>query len=476
MAQTMTAYFNIGGNFTSATTAISKSFDTVSTQIAKADKNVKNFNTTTATTKKSVNNTTSSVDSLIGKFTALVSTAYLAKKALDLTFSGINTAAVQKVQETTFQALLNSKEAGSNLYKYVGAYAKISALGREDIAKGVTSFLTVTRDMNQVEQLIKMTERLYAKDPTQGAEGAVFALKEALSGDVISLRNRFGITGLSGESLRNGDTTSKIEQIDQALNAFGATQEVVSANYNGLLAQTNIFTSNLKTAIGEGATPVMSSLAQVMVRLNENMEAGKYQPFINLMVNGMSAIGNTLAFVADNANWLIPVIGGVTTSILVCNAAMSIANTVVAIMGITLSTATGNWIRLGAVIAGVAATTALAASAMKNNSVEALEKSVGIDDIKNTAGKTLAGTKLPVEITNSDPVKVTGNVEIEKENLKYWLDMAGKKFFAEFNANTVAPQVNFNNTQITEKVDINEVCNRVGNVIYESSQIQPQGV
>lgn len=473
MAQNLTAVFKITDQYTTTMQKIIQSQKTFEQKQILADRATENFSKRLGEVKVEADKGASGVTLLTGKLMGLVSAAYLAKKALDLTFEGINTAALQKTQEITFQALLNSKEAGSYLYKYVGEYAKISALDRESTAKGVTTFLSFTRDINQIEQLIKMTERLYAKDPTQGAEGAVFALKEALEGDTLSLRNRFGISGLSGEKLRASDTTGKIEQIDSVLNRFGATQEVVDANYTNLTIQTEMFTSNLKTAIGEGATPAMNSLAEVMVRVNENMQAGKYQPFINLMVNGMSMIGRTMAFVAENANWLIPTLAGVVTALIACRTATLLMGTATLITGVAISAVTGNWIKLGAVIAGVAATAYMASKSL-NDSANGFD--VNLDEAKDLTGKALAGTDIPVEITNTDPVKVTGEVEIEKENLEYWLDMAGKKFFAEFNANTVSPSVNFYGTQVSEKVDVEEMSGLIGDFVYESAQIQPQGV
>ena len=212
----------------------------------------------------------------------------------------INLSAMQKVQETTFQALLNSKAAGSALYDYVSAYAKVSALGREDIANAVTAYSAYTKNADQLERMIKLTERLYAKDPTQGAEGAVFAMRELLSGDTMSIKDRFNMSGFSGETIRNfantGDIEGMLDYVDQMFNRFGATQEVVDANFDNLTTQTNIFTSNLKTAIAESATPAMETLAGTMRRLNAEMDAGKYQPdehpFTGLarMIHGIGAV------------------------------------------------------------------------------------------------------------------------------------------------------------------------------------------
>lgn len=201
---------------------------------------------------------------------------YAVKKAWDGAMSAINTAAMQKVQETTFQALTNSKQAGTALYDYVSAYARVSALSREELANATTSYLTYAKTTDQLERMIKLTERLYAKDPTQGAAGAVFAMRELLSGDTMSIKDRFNMSGFSGETIRNfantGDIEGMLDYIDQIFNRFGATQEVVDANYDNLITQTNIFASNTKTAIGEAATPAMETLSGVMKQLNSDMQ------------------------------------------------------------------------------------------------------------------------------------------------------------------------------------------------------------
>ncbi len=466
MAQTLQAVFALNDKYTMAIRKIMQSQDAYEKKQMKIDKATETFSKRCGNLKKDADTGATGVSNLAGKIGGLVSAAYIGKKALEGMFSAINTSALQKVQETTFQALLNSEKIGSQLYSYVGAYAKTSALGREDIAKGVTSFLTVTRDMNQVEQLIKMTERLYAKDPTQGAEGAVFALKEALAGDTISLRNRYGITGLSGESLREGDTSSKLEQIDNVLNRFGATQAVVDKNFNGLLTQTNIFTSNLKTAIGEQATPVMETLAGVVQQLNADMEAGKYQPFINLMVNGMELIGNGIAWVAKNANWLIPVVGGVVTGIIAYNIATAVA-------GVVTAGLTGNWAGIVGMAVGV--TTAVAGMTLAMKDAQKVADSSTTFDLKAKLENDLLSTTLPTEITNEAPIAVKGEVDIEKENFRYLLDMAGQKFFAQYSHNTIVPQQQIT-MQVTKEVDSDEILSKVSNGLSEMIEKSPDGL
>ncbi len=386
-----------------------------------------------------------------------------AKQAWDGAMSAINLSAMQKVQETTFQALLNHKAAGSALYDYVSAYAKVSALGREDIANAVTAYSTYTKNADQLEQLIKLTERLYAKDPTQGAEGAVFAMRELLSGDTMSIKDRFNMSGFSGETIRNfantGDIEGLLTYVDQMFNKFGATQEVVDANFDGLITQTNIFTSNLKTAIAESATPAMEQLARVMQRLNADMDAGKYQPFINLMGNGMQLIGNGIAWVAENLNWIAPTVVGVVTALLIYKGTMMAVNAVQLIVAGTAQLLTGNW--LGAAAALAAFVGAAAAVSAVSNDIET-QTNLDVEEAKKKFAAfeselpdTMSST-VPVEVSNTAPISVKGEVEIEEESLRYMLDIQGQQWLAKFTTATLAPQNVFNNTVIRETADFDE--------------------
>lgn len=387
---------------------------------------------------------------------------YTAKKAWDGAMKAINLSAMQKVQETTFQALLNHKEAGSALYDYVSAYAKISALGREEIANAVTAYTAYTKNADQLERLIKLTERLYAKDPSQGAEGAVFAMRELLSGDTMSIKDRFNMGGFSGETIRNfantGDIEGLLDYVDQMFNKFGATQEVVDANYDNLITQTNIFASNMKTAIAESATPAMENLSGVMKRLNNDMSAGKFQPFIALMSNGMELIGSGVLWVADNLNWLAPAVFGVTTAFIIYKGVQMGATFALGIFQAVTALTTGNVIKLAGAVAGLVGGMAMMSKLSKDID---LQTDLDVSSAKEAFAsfeKDLPGLQkdVPVHVSNSAPIKVKGEVEIEEESLRYMLDIQGQKWLAKFTTATLAPQNIFNGTVIRETADFEE--------------------
>ena len=136
-------------------------------------------------------------DSVNNKLLKTASLAYMAKKGFDVLMGGIKTSATLMSQENTLKALVGPA-AGSALMDYNKAYARRSMFYVTQVNAGSIGFLNYTRDIDQLDRMQQMAERLYAKDPNQGAEGAMFAMKEQVSGYVVSARNRYGITGVSG--------------------------------------------------------------------------------------------------------------------------------------------------------------------------------------------------------------------------------------------------------------------------------------
>lgn len=481
---TLAAVFKLTDQYTATMQKIIKSSD----EYEKKQNDAKKATDTLKSGIKGLQNSTSTAASGIGAVTAkiggLVSAAYLGKKALDLMFLSIKQSASNQVQLTTFQSLLGSKQAGNDLNDYIKAYSKQSALSYSNLASSTTSFLGFTKDINQIEQLNKLVERLYAKDPTQGASGAVFALKEVLSGDTMSIKDRFNMSGISGEKIRNltnsGDINGTIQYLDEIFNKFGATQDVVTANYDSLLTGFERFKSNFVQGMSDEASPAVQNLSLVMQQLNADMDAGKFQPFFNLIANGAAAIANGIAWVSQNIEIVAPVVVGLSTAIIGYNAAMAIATGVTLMFGAAAGAVTGQWLMVGAAVATVAATAATVASITSDLNKGNTEAAKTLSDTKAAAAKSMAGTtagvKIPVEVANTSPISVKGEVEIEKESQKYLFDLAAQKAFATFNMQQVTPQVFIQNQTVTKVADLEEINQSMGDIIYQNQQSQASGV
>lgn len=480
MSRTLAAVFRLTDQYTSTMRRIIQSQESFERQQAKADAAAEKFRQRLSQIGPDAGDASSGIGAFTKQIGGLVSAAYIGKKAVDTLVGAIKTGATIQVQKNTFGALTGAKEAGNALYDYVSSYAKLSALSREQLASATSAFIPYTKDINQIEQLIKLTERLYMKNPAQGAEGAVFAIKELLAGDTMSIKGRFNMTGFSGKKIRemanSGNVQGMIDYFDTMFARFGASQEVVDANFQSLTTQVNLFKSNIVSAMGDEANPAVQSLSATFQRLNEDMNAGRFQPFFTLVANGTQAIASGVGWLADNLNVVAPVVVGVATALLAYHAATSVATMVTTIAGVVVSATTQNWLGLAAAIAGAAAAYGIY-KGMENSGVSVTDAQRQLEEAKKLAGTELGktpGVSLPVDITNKSPISVKGTVEIERESLKYLFEVSKMKFFASFNTSTMSPQFNMYG-DVNQTADVDELFDQFGTVIHETAAVQAAG-
>ena len=430
-------------------------------------------------------------DKIALKIGGIVTASYAAKKAVSFLLDVIKQGAQQQVQKNTLIALMGDKTLGGDLYDVVSTYAKNSAMSRSDLANGVNSFLAYTHNGDQLKQLMDLTQRLYMWNPEQGSEGAVFALKEVLGGQTTSLKNRFNINGISAEKVtgfyNKGDTKGLIDYLDKALNKAGATQEVVDENFKSLTVQANNFGKNFTDAISNQANPAVQSLTQTLIDLNGQMEAGDFDGFFNAVANAANNLALAGAWLAKNWQTVVPAISAVIGAFTIYTMAAKTIKFVTETLDIAVSAVTGNWIKLGLAIAGAIGGWALSekllgsggdtATKQMQTYQEAMKKYE--DDLKkqqNTAGNKNSEDSVNTNVTNSSPIKVSGTVEIEKENLKYMFEAATAKFYAQFNATKVEPTVTIQNQNVTQTADVNDIDNALGSIVAGRANVSAGGV
>ena len=257
-------------------------------------------------TKKHSENLVNPLSSVITKIGLLTTASLGAKKALSTMFSGVQLNNTQNSQLLAMQASYGD-HLGTNVYKYVSEYAKSSALGREDLAYAVSQSAPFIKDSEQLERYLNLLDRLYAKSPEQGAEGASFALKELMSGDVMSARSRYGLN-FSGEKLRSLDGNEKLDYIEEVFNKYGLTAKLVEKQTETLGVKWNIFTSNLKTKFGEASGVIADKLETIVDKFNVMLDSGKLDVFINAFIKGFNFIIDGVVNVINFFNQLFTVI------------------------------------------------------------------------------------------------------------------------------------------------------------------------
>lgn len=489
MANTLESVFRLTDQYTATMDKILKSSDNFEKTQEAGRKATKQFQQDLGGIRNAATPAADGINTITKRITGLVSAAYLGKKAIGVMFDAIKTGAEKQVQLNTFQSLLNSDEAGKALYDYTNIYGKQkSVLGSMGIADATKSFLPFTQDINQLTKLYQLTERLYARDPTQGSSGAVFAMKELISGDTTSAKERFNISGISGAKIRDmansNDINGTLTYLDGVFNRFGATQGIVDKNFTSLQTQATKFGENVRSALGDESSPVVQNLSILFQQLNADMDAGKFAPFFTLVGNGMYFLGSGVSWLAENIGIIVPVIGGAATALLAYRTATAIASVATVAMGVTVSAATGNWIALGAAVVGAAAAYGIYKNMDKiaGNAGSGAVKSV--EDAQKAAEQAIAKANkaslgsgaLNTEVTNKAPIAVKGTVEIEKESLRYQFDLAAQKAMAIFNMTQVTPSVTIQNQHVSKSVDVEEVNQALGDIVYQNQQTQAAGV
>lgn len=487
MANTLEAVFQISDRYTTQMMNIIQTTKNHEKALEQAKKITADYSDELAGIKNSAKPAADGINTVTKRITGLVSAAYLGKKALDVMFSAVKTGAEKQVQLNTFQSLLNSDQAGSALYDYTKLYGQQkSVLGSMGIAEATKSFLPFTQDVDKLTRAYQLTERLYSRDPTQGTSGAVFAMKELLSGDTTSAKERFNISGLSGEKIRNlvnsGNMTGTLDYLDATFNKFGATQDVVDKNFTSLQTQATKFGDSITSALGDESSPVVQNLSTMFQQLNADMDSGKFSPFFNAMGNGMVALGSGLSWVAANYETLFPFVQAATSALIAYKTATTVASIATTATNLILSASTGQWWALAGAVAGVAAAYGIYKNMDKIAGSAGSGAVKSVEDAQKAAEKAIKSApkssfaSVPVEVSNKSPISVKGEVEIEKESLRYQFDLAAQKAMAMFNMTQVVPQVTIQNQHVSKTVDVEEVNNALGDMVYQNQQMQAAGV
>jgi hypothetical protein len=168
------------------------------------------------------------VRGLTGQFTALaaaVGGAVAAKKIFDST---IVEAAKFENSQVVIRAMFDDRKAADSYMNMLERFAAVSpVLNSQDMFENSKSFISTSKNLGQLEKMWNLTERLVAIDPLQGVSGAVLALKEFFSGDVVSLVERFELPRAELKAIKDLPLDQKLKELDKFFNKIGATNKLV---------------------------------------------------------------------------------------------------------------------------------------------------------------------------------------------------------------------------------------------------------
>ncbi|MFE3973276.1 MULTISPECIES: hypothetical protein [unclassified Peribacillus] len=231
-------------------------------------------------------------------------------------------------------------KAAKELSDFIQNKAVNSVMTYQEALSSTQSFSTLTKNTDEIKTMVNLTERLSYLNPMQGFEGAGFAIKEALGGDLVSLKDRFNLTKDQVQPIKDAaNQAEKLRALDTVLSDIG-----IDTKYLGKVNDTTYAkwgklvdtTKQFLVGLGESA---LSSVAPFIDKFTAFMESGKFADFkvkaeetFSAAVSGAISLATTIA-----NNWpairetIIAVSGGLVV-LKAGFVAMSVISTVTTMM------------------------------------------------------------------------------------------------------------------------------------------------
>ncbi|TNJ68230.1 hypothetical protein FE784_00790 [Paenibacillus hemerocallicola] len=215
----------------------------------------------------------------------------------------------QQKMEDMFVARTGNEPVGRAMFQQFKAEALAAGQDVTKALQSTMSFYSMTQNTNQLSKLNNLAQRLNAFDSAgNGIEGAAFALKEAMSGDIVSLAERFNMSKADIRAFKITDFANKgdINGFITAFDKLMEKQKMGQAAFDKMLAspakQLELLQNNMRSGFADAGTAAMKALLPLIIMLNQAAQAGKFQVFFDLLSRGLAALVN-------EGMWLLKVIG-----------------------------------------------------------------------------------------------------------------------------------------------------------------------
>lgn len=221
----------------------------------------------------------------------------------------IGAAMSREQQMITMSTLLGGEQKAKEFLDWGTKEAAKVGKTTAEMMQTMTGLAPFAKDLPTMQKYVQMAEVLAAINPAEGMAGATFSLKEALSGDFVSLQERFNLPRSTINALKEGATTSEdfFNVVQKAAESQGFTYELVEKQGKsaaGLWAKTKGQISEAFVATGEG---ILEGLKPQLQWLADFMEQ-KGPAISTRMQTAGQVIGNAVATARDVINTVKPVI------------------------------------------------------------------------------------------------------------------------------------------------------------------------
>ncbi|MEK4193285.1 hypothetical protein [Paenibacillus sp. FSL L8-0323] len=301
----------------------------------------------------------SNIKGLVAAYLSLAS----AKALFEKTVGG---AMEQQKMEDMFKARTGDAEIGKAMFDKFKAEALAAGQDVTKSLQSTLSFFSTTQNTDQLSQLNNLAQRLNAFDSAgNGIEGAAFALKEAMSGDIVSLAERFNMSKSDIRAFKiddlgkAGNMEGFIKAFDQLLEKQQMGQKAFDTMMASPAKQVEVLGNNLRSTLADAGGAAVQSLMPLITMINTAFQNGTFQPFFDGLSSGLDWVVQNAISVLDvvtqiynffSSNWttIEPIILGLAGAfgiwkgvVIASNIVMGIQNMLMAISAARSAYATG---------------------------------------------------------------------------------------------------------------------------------------
>ncbi|MBU9707132.1 hypothetical protein KSP24_09365 [Paenibacillus sp. AK121] len=267
--------------------------------------------------------------------------AYLSLQGIKELFSAtVGGAMDQQKMEDMFVARTGQEDVGRAMFDRFKKNALEAGQDVNESLKGSLSFFSATQNVDQLEKLNNLAQRLNAFDSAgNGMEGAAFALKEALSADIVSLAERFnmGKSDIRASGIvdfaKKGDIDGFIKDFDKLLESQKMGQKAFDTMLASPAKQLEIMKNNVRSMFADAGGAATKSLLPMIQMLNTAFQQGKFDAFFANLSQGLdwvvqnaikvfNVISQVYGFISSNWQNIAPIVKGVAAAFIAWNLAM----------------------------------------------------------------------------------------------------------------------------------------------------------
>lgn len=237
---------------------------------------------------------------------ALIAGAGAAFGAWKLNDAVLGGALRQEMTLTQLQGLAGSDALGNSLYDMIKGEASNSTFSSQEYTQAARSYLGFSKDPEELKGMLDLTKRLALMDPVQGYDGASFALKEGMSGDIMSLADRFE---LPKSFLRangfdsNADYKTNLAAIEKTLEQMGMTADAVAKYESTGMAQLMEMRNKTTDWLGQMGREAVEEMKPFFERINSFFGSPQADKFVDTMNGKLGGLMDRLTTNMSTISW-----------------------------------------------------------------------------------------------------------------------------------------------------------------------------